>query len=136
MTTGRASVVVAEWSSQSACSRTSAFSLSSRTTARRTVHTLIGSYVAFRTSTRPTSRPRRWCSRSDADPSGAVTEEAILAAVYRWGCEELTALAGRKGPQHAQHLDPLSQPGQRRGDVRIAVSALEVEEEHVAAEPL
>ena len=42
-----------------ACSTSSAFSLSSSTAARRTVQTLIGSYVALRTSTRPavTSTP-------------------------------------------------------------------------------
>ncbi len=43
MTIGRAIVLVAEWSSQSERSIISAFSLSSSTTARRTVHTLIGS---------------------------------------------------------------------------------------------
>ena len=53
MTIGRASVVVSECSSHEARSMTSAFSLSSSTTARRTVQTLTGSYVAFSTSTRP-----------------------------------------------------------------------------------
>ena len=53
ITAGRFIVVLAECSCHSECSMTSAFSLSSSTTARRTVHTLIGSYVAFNTSTRP-----------------------------------------------------------------------------------
>src|SRR3954467_14026900 len=60
-------------------STTSAFDLRSSTVARRTVQTLIGSYVALRTSTRPPDqRPepsesdpcRRWSS-SGTDPSGA-----------------------------------------------------------------
>src|ERR1700757_5301345 len=83
MTTGRAIVEDAEGSSHSARSMISALSLSNRTTARRTVQTLIGSYVAFNTSTRPTSRPRRWCSGCGADPNGSgVTEVAIK--VSRW----------------------------------------------------
>ena len=49
----------------------SALSLSSSTTARRTEQTLIGSNVALRTSTRPLSRPRRRCSEGGADPTGA-----------------------------------------------------------------
>src|SRR5579884_4210323 len=82
MTTGRWSEVLAECSSQSACSITSAFSLSRRTTARLTVHTLIGSYVAFNTSTRPTSRPRRWCSGGDADHAGAGAEVAMAGRQF------------------------------------------------------
>src|SRR5664279_1947814 len=87
MTIGRDIDRVAEGSSQSACSRTSAFSLSSSTTARRTVQTLIGSYVAFKTSTRPTSRPRRRCSESGADHDGAggTGFAMIVAPVYRGG---------------------------------------------------
>src|SRR3954469_21017803 len=58
---------------------TSAFSLRSRTVARRTVQTLIGSYVALRTSTRPPdqrpepseSDPCRRGPSSGTDPSGA-----------------------------------------------------------------
>src|ERR1700759_3484939 len=60
-------------------SSSSAFSFSSSTTARRTVHTLIGSYVAFRRSTRPpiavrdgdVPGPYRWCSEGDTDPTGS-----------------------------------------------------------------
>jgi len=81
ITIGRDMVVVAEWSSHSACSITSAFSLSSSTTARRTVQTLIGSNVALRTSTRPTVGPRRWCSSRDADRAGTgVTAVAMAGA--------------------------------------------------------
>src|SRR2546423_15446132 len=57
MTTGRASVVLSECSSWRPRSSSSALALSSSTTARRTVHTLIGSYVAFSTCTRPPIAP-------------------------------------------------------------------------------
>src|SRR5215217_7970235 len=70
MTTGRGIAVCSERSSQAACSSTSAFDLSSSTAARRTEHTLIGSYVALRTSTRPASRPRGRCSMTGADDRG------------------------------------------------------------------
>ena len=70
MTTGRGIVECSERSSRLECSMISAFSLSSSTAARRTVHTLTGSYVAFRTSTRPDSRPRRRCSGCGANPPG------------------------------------------------------------------
>src|SRR5438270_3717847 len=107
MTTGRAIVLVAEWSSQSPRSMISAFSLSNSTTARRTVHTLIGSYVALRTSTRPTSRPRRRCSGGDADQTGAGIEVAITGASVPGGYVGSARLVSpdRKGSQHAQHLD-------------------------------
>src|SRR5829696_10596477 len=73
-------VVLVERSRRSDCSTISAFSLRSRTVARRTVQTLIGSYVALRTSTLPVahrpwparaSGPRRWCSSHGAGRSGA-----------------------------------------------------------------
>src|SRR4051812_18257118 len=56
-----------EGSSPGAGATTPALDFSSRTTARRTVQTLIGSYDALRTSTRPPSRPRRRCSSGDVD---------------------------------------------------------------------
>src|SRR5918998_1628089 len=67
---------------------TSALLLSSRTVARRTVHTLIGSYVALRTSTRPpdqrpqpsASGPCRWESNGGTDPSGAGGTAAVAIA--------------------------------------------------------
>src|SRR5215203_2299462 len=69
-------------------SMTSAFSLSRSTVARRTVQTLIGSYVAFRTSTRPpdqrpqpsASGPCRWESLGGTDPSGAGGTAAVAIA--------------------------------------------------------
>src|SRR3954471_13344774 len=77
-----------QWRSLAPISRTSAFSLSSRTVARRTVHTLIGSYVALRTSTRPPdqrpqpsdSGPCRWESIGGTDPSGAGGTAAVAIA--------------------------------------------------------
>src|SRR4029077_350230 len=55
-----------------------AFSLSSSTTARRTVHTLIGSWAASRTRTRPPiaevgddAGPCRGCIVGDTDPTGS-----------------------------------------------------------------
>src|SRR5256885_13027532 len=96
MTAGREMVELAECSSHSACSIISAFSLSRSTTARRTVQTLIGSYVAFNTSTRPTARPRRWCSRCGADPNGSgVTEAAIGLVLARSLAVQLAADAPR-----------------------------------------
>src|SRR5918998_261706 len=80
MTAGRANEPRAQRRSWLPSSRTSAFSLSSSTVARRTVHTLIGSNVALRTSTRPPdqrlapskdSGPCRWWSPGGTDPSGA-----------------------------------------------------------------
>src|SRR5215212_5959814 len=53
MTIGRGIVIDSEWSTRSERSRISARDLRISTVARRTLQTLIGSYVAFRTSTRP-----------------------------------------------------------------------------------
>src|SRR5437764_12673077 len=78
MTTGLASVELSECRWVGPRSSSSALSLSSSTTARRTVQTLIGSYVALRTSTRPPiavegddAGPCRWCAEHDTDPTGA-----------------------------------------------------------------
>src|SRR5215217_5127534 len=87
MTTGRGSDPVAQCSSRVPTSMTSALLLSSRTVARRTVQTLIGSYVALRTSTRPPdqrpqpseSGPCRWWS-GDTDPSGPGGTAAVAIA--------------------------------------------------------
>src|SRR6202030_8892 len=90
--TGRAIVEVSECSFAGPRSSRTAFSLRSRTTARRTVQTLIGSYVALRTSTRPPiadvgddAGPCRWCSSGDTDPtvSGGTVLAIFSAAVYR-----------------------------------------------------
>src|SRR3954454_3291011 len=79
MTTGRGSEPVAQCRSWTPVSTTSALDLSSSTVARRTVQTLMGSYVALSTSTRPplqrlcepsASGPCRWWLTGDTDPSG------------------------------------------------------------------
>src|SRR5829696_9992102 len=88
MTTGRGSEPVAQWSSCAPISTISALLLSRSTVARRTVQTLIGSYVALRTSTRPpdqrpqpsASGPCRWESIGGTDPSGAGGTAAVAIA--------------------------------------------------------
>src|SRR3954454_5349116 len=79
MTTGRGSEPVAQCRSCVPISTTSALDFSNSTVARRTVHTLMGSYVALSTSTRPPlqrlwepseSGPYRGWSPSGTDPSG------------------------------------------------------------------
>ena len=110
------------------CSSSSAFSLSSSTTARRTVQTLIGSYVAFRTSTRPPIAvvgdvlgPRRWCSEGGTDPAGSGgTVLSILApqcsggAVIslRCGTAARQSGGGACGSVGAEHAHLLAQPPQ------------------------
>src|SRR5919206_871335 len=93
MTTGRGSEPVAQCRSCVPTSTTSALDLSSSTVARRTVHTLIGSYVALSTSTRPPlqrllepsqSGPCRGWSPNGTDPSGPggtadATERSVAA---------------------------------------------------------
>src|SRR5918994_6769152 len=122
-------------------STTSAFAFSTRTAARRTVHTLIGSYVGLRTRTRlvpgpcpPVAEPR---------PAGVRIPWVRVACLLMMG-RILTR--GRTGPARnpdglhrvaAQHPDRLRLDAQRldrRGDDRILGRALEVEEEHVAAQ--
>src|SRR5688572_17185808 len=88
MTTGRGNEPDAQCRSREPTSITSALLLSSKTVARRTVHTLIGSYVALRTSTRPPdqrpqpsdSGPCRWESIGGTDPSGAGGTAAVAIA--------------------------------------------------------
>src|SRR5215218_3063584 len=88
MTTGRGSEPVAQCRSRVPISMTSALLLSRSTVARRTVQTLIGSYVAFRTSTRPPDQrpqpsaagPCRWESLGGTDPSGAGGTAAVAIA--------------------------------------------------------
>src|SRR5919199_6473462 len=79
ITTGRGSEPVAQCSSCAPISTTSALDLSNSTVARRTVQTLMGSYVALSTSTRPPlqrllepseSGPCRGWSPNGTDPSG------------------------------------------------------------------
>src|SRR6185312_13095748 len=100
MTTGRGSEPVAQCRSCAPISMTSALDFSSRTVARRTVQTLIGSNVALSTSTRPPlqrllepseSGPCRGWSPNGTDPSGpggtaVATERSVAAgqADFRW----------------------------------------------------
>src|SRR5688572_14109439 len=88
MTTGRGNEPDAQCRSREPTSITSALLLSSSTVARRTVHTLIGSNVALRTSTRPpdqrpqpsASGPCRGESLGGTDPSGAGGTAAVAIA--------------------------------------------------------
>jgi hypothetical protein len=57
MTEGACIVTRAEWSMCPLCSSIRATPLKIKTTARRSVHTLIGSKEAFRTKTRPVILP-------------------------------------------------------------------------------
>src|SRR5438552_14899233 len=153
MTTGRASVELSECSSQRPLSRSSAFSFSSSTTARRTVHTLIGSKVAFRTSTLPlvalagdVSGPCHWCSVGDTDPTGAGGSVHSISAPECSGeppgRRTYGGLSGRprRGPrrairaEHAHLLAKPVKPGNRLVDTRFADAPLEIGEEDVAAE--
>src|SRR5918994_7581226 len=87
MTTGLVIEPRAQCRSCGPISMTSALLLSSSTVARRTVQTLMGSYVALSTSTRPPDqRPepsvldpcRRWSS-SGTDPAGAGGTAVAIA---------------------------------------------------------
>src|SRR5918997_171522 len=141
MTTGLGSEPVAQCRSVAPISMTSAFSLSRSTVARRTVQTLIGSYVALRTSTRPPDQrpepseldPCRWWSASGTDPIGAGGTAVAIA-----GRSVVGATGGSGGdPERAEHADRLAAPAQPRdggGDIGIRSRALEVAEEHVVAE--
>src|SRR5215217_1117695 len=87
ITTGFASEPLAQCSVWLPISITSAFSFRSRTVARRTVHTLMGSYVALSTSTRPPDQrpapsgldPCRRRSTSGTDPVGAGGTAVAIA---------------------------------------------------------
>src|SRR5919112_2347773 len=104
MTIGRGSEPDAQCRSWAPTSTTSAFAFSSSTVARRTVQTLMGSYVALSTSTRPPlqrllepsqSGPCRGWSPSGTDPSGpGGTALATLrsVAVQRGGKPQLGAV--------------------------------------------
>src|SRR3954454_14497423 len=113
MTTGRGSEPVAQCRSFVPTSTTSALSLSNRTVARRTVHTLMGSYVALRTSTRPplqrllepsASGPCRGWSPGGTDPSGpGGTAVATLGSVAVGPAGKPTVL-GCEGTEDSNHL--------------------------------
>src|SRR3954471_16951354 len=146
MTTGRGSDPVAQCRSWAPISTTSALDFSNSTVARRTVQTLIGSYVALSTSTRPPlQRPEPSevspCRRSlsGTDPNGpggtAVPTWRILAVRPGGSACRRAARRGRKRPQDAHQVGMLAQAVDGRGDIRIGRRALEVEEEHVLPEP-
>src|SRR3954471_8019426 len=141
MTIGLGRLVCSERRLQFAFSTSSAFSLSSSTAARRTVQTLIGSYAALRTSTRPPSRPRRRCSASDVDPRGAggeLTPMTNLGVSVAGGA----GASGRYGalwrggirPDDAHLFAVVAQRADRLGDRRVGVAAVRVDEEQVVAE--
>src|SRR5436305_3350979 len=136
MTTGRGIVVVSAWRSQVARSSSSAFSLSSRTTARRTEQTLMGSNVALRTSTRPTpSSPRRGCSESGVDDTGPGGLDCMAVGKRIAGVRGALCSC-RVGPEGPYLLAMRGQAGDRVGHRAVVVAPLEVDEEHVAAQPL
>src|SRR5918992_4707840 len=110
ITTGFGSEPVAQCRSVGPISMTSAFSLRSSTVARRTVQTLIGSYVALSTSTRPPDqRPRpsgagpcRRRSSGGTDPSGAGgTAVAMSGRQCSRAHRRIRALARRSGVRAA-----------------------------------
>src|SRR5215218_2930313 len=133
----------AQCRSESPRSSTSAFSLSRSTVARRTVQTLIGSYVALSTSTRPPDQRlppvagpcRRW-STVGTDPSGAGI--AVLIGASRKCSRRIgrqSAVSG--GRVRAQDLDGLRLCAERVDGLRdrgLAGAAAEVGEEHVVTE--
>src|SRR4051812_14161131 len=105
ITTGRGSEPVAQCRSLVPTSTTSALSLRSRTVARRTVQTLMGSNVALSTSTRPplqrlcepsNSGPCRGWSPSGTDPSGPGGTALAIGAE----CSD------HSGPPHQVENDP------------------------------
>src|SRR5919204_531823 len=127
----------AQRGSQLAWSSSSAFSLRMRTAARRTEQTLIGSYVALRTSTRPASRPRGRCSRTGADPTWPGGVWLPMATDLPQQCSGDRGDApsgGGIGTEHAHLLAVGVQPGDRVGDRRLVRPALKVGEEQVVAE--
>src|SRR5919112_2408669 len=144
MTTGRGIAVCSERSSQAACSSTSAFALSSRTAARRTEQTLIGSKVALRTSTRPASRPRGRCSMTGANDAGPGGVWLPIAASLRRKCNGPPRGlgppgAGRSGggiaAQEAHLLAVAPERHDRVGDGCVGRAALHVDVEEVVPEP-
>src|SRR6201991_2095111 len=116
MTTGLGSEPDAQCRSVAPSSMTSAFSLSRSTVARRTVQTLIGSYVALSTSTRPPDQrpepaapdPCRWWSASGTDPPGpGGTAVAIAGRSVDGG--SAGSVNDRVGAQDANGLALLAQ---------------------------
>src|SRR5919109_2280742 len=157
MTTGRGSEPLTQWRSLVPISSTSALSLSNRTVARRTVQTLIGSNVAFSTSTRPPDQrpepsvtdPCRWSCPRDTDRAGAggtalsMAEPECSRAIRRpkWRIRRGGVGSSRSGgdgigAEYAHDLGLAAQALDRVGHRAGARVPLTVEEEHVAAQPL
>src|ERR687897_1181357 len=142
MTTGLVIEPRAQCRSCGPISMTSALLLSSSTVARRTVQTLIGSYVALSTSTRPPDQrpepsavdPCRRRSTSGTDPAGAGGAAVAIAGRSVDGDSGGSARC-RERPEHPHGLAVPAQPGNRGGDIGAPSRSLEVAEEHVAAEP-
>src|SRR4051794_32114553 len=141
MTTGLASDPVAQCSVWLPISITSAFSLRSRTVARRTVHTLMGSYVALSTSTRPPDQrpepsavdPCRRRSTSGTDPVGAGGTAVAIAGRSVEG-RFADSGADRERTEHPQGLAMAPQARDRGRYVGIRSRPRDVAEEHVVAE--
>src|SRR4051794_19352188 len=106
MTAGRAIVMFSAWRRRSERSSTSARSLRIRTTARRTVQTLIGSYEALRTRTRVVF------TSGASLPGGSGVQHRIRA-------------------EHLERLDPPGERVESLADLLVAGRAVEVGEEHV-----
>src|SRR5919106_538330 len=131
MTTGFVIEPRAQCRSWVPISMTSAFSLSSSTVARRTVHTLIGSYVALSTSTRPPDQrpepsgfdPCRLRSTSGTDPTGAGGTAVAIAGRSVDGAGAASARCG-EGAEHANGLAMPLQAGDRGRDRGVRSRAL------------
>src|SRR5918998_3828583 len=143
MTTGLVINPRAQWRSCGPISMTSAFSLRSSTVARRTVQTLMGSYVALSTSTRPPDQrpapsapadPCRWWSERGTDPTGPGGTTVAIAGRSVDGGPGGSA-GDREGPEDPHGLAAPAQPGDRRRHLRVVRRALQIAEEHVVAEP-
>src|SRR5215218_9090007 len=126
MTTGLVIEPRAQWRSCWPISMTSAFSFSRSTVARRTVHTLMGSYVALRTSTRPPDQrpepsdvdPCRRRSLSGTDPVGAGGTAVAIAGRSVEGCSGDSGGSGERA-EHPYGLAMGPQARDRGGHVGI-----------------
>src|SRR3954468_8812053 len=135
MTTGRGSEPVAQCRSCVPISTTSALDFSSSTVARRTVHTLIGSYVALSTSTRPPlqrllepfeSGPCRGWSPSGTDPSGPGGTAVAIGAECSGRSRPFLR---RERPEDSNHFGVLAQVADGASDGCLGHRSLEIQEE-------
>src|SRR3712207_1447353 len=138
ITTGRGRVSDSAWRAHSPFSRISARFFSNRTAARRTVQTLIGSYDAFSTKTRPDEPPS--CATRPApgsagtgpgakSPASAAKVTSVRAATV--AISVTSAPADRRvRPEDPDLLDSAAQCDQRLAHGRPPGVSLEVGEEH------